>query len=99
MKRGKIGHVVSINDHENCNYCNLEDVVVLTRKEFQQIQRDLEVLEIFKKHIELEKEDSDPYDECAFYEDVLYMNLNLEQDISSDEYEKIKQWLEEQDEN
>ena len=47
MKRGKIGHVVSINDHENCNYCNLEDVVVLTRKEFQQIQRDLEVLEIF----------------------------------------------------
>lgn len=64
---------------------------------FKEVLKDLEVLAIFRKHIELEKEDSDPYDECAFYEDVLYMNINLEQDISSNEYEKIKQWLEEQE--
>lgn len=66
----------------------------LNEEEIHNLKQDLEVLNILKKHIELEKEDSDPNDEYALQEDVLYMDINLEQDISSDEYQIIKQWLE-----
>lgn len=62
--------------------------------QLEQIKQDLEVLEILKKYITLDKEDSDPNDECAFYEDVLYMNINLEWDTTRVEATKLKKWLE-----
>ena len=76
------------------------DYGIIGAEELQQIKQDLEVLEILRKYLYLEEQSYD-YD----WEDgntwMDYFSIKDIEDIDEhwqDDYKKVKQWLEENDE-
>ena len=59
----------------------------------EKLEKDLEILEILKSHMNIE---TDYYDDNSYeqYEYIAYNNLELDID-NKEEYKKIKEWLEE----
>lgn len=61
-------------------------------KEYELIKKDLEILEIFKKHITVRIESLNMGNVCIKNESIRYNGLDL--DITNaEEYNKIKDWI------
>ena len=85
---------INLGDNPYC-YCIFEDNLLKDcyKEEYKKIEKDLEILEILKKKMTIETDYYDSDIGCEDYEYIAYNGepLNI---VDKDEFNKIKEWLE-----